>query len=268
MSLLVTSPAYAARQRAPAALTGNDISWPQCGKVLPSNQAFGIVGVNGGTAANTNPCLATQLQWAHRSSGGTTQPKAQLYVNTANPGQVMDQITTWPKSNADKNGFVTANPYGPCGGQNDLACSWQYGWNRAVEALQDRFQPAAVSAAVNSEPSAYTWWLDVETVNTWQSGSTQAQAKNTAALEGMTSFYQLRGAKVGLYSTGYQWSQIVGKTVSSSSNLNGLDSWLAGAKSLRGAQANCNNPPLTFGGKVTLAQYVSGSLDYDYPCYK
>ena len=40
---------------------GYDVSWPQCGKSLPSDHAFGIVGVNGGTAANTNPCLSDQL---------------------------------------------------------------------------------------------------------------------------------------------------------------------------------------------------------------
>jgi hypothetical protein len=42
-------------------VVGNDVSWPQCGKTLPSGQAFGIVGVIGGLANNTNPCFATEL---------------------------------------------------------------------------------------------------------------------------------------------------------------------------------------------------------------
>lgn len=264
-----SSPAQAAKPVSSGPKTtpvGNDISWPQCGKSLPASHAFGIVGVNGGTAANTNPCLAEQLVWAHAAVGGTSQPLAQLYVNTANPGEVIDRITTWPTSNTDKTGFTTDNPYGSCAGANDRACSWQYGWNRAVEAVIDRFEPAAVSARVNSVASAYVWWLDVETMNTWQSGSTEALIRNRAALEGMASHYQSKGAKVGLYSTNYQWGQIVGDTVGPDSNLFGLDSWMAGARSLKGAQSNCKNPPLTAGGNVTIAQYVSGSLDYNYSC--
>src|SRR3954452_12155896 len=72
--------------------TGNDISWPQCGKALPKGQAFGIVGVNGGKATTTNPCLTSQLNWAAGSTGqATDQPKVQVYVNTANPGEVLEQ---------------------------------------------------------------------------------------------------------------------------------------------------------------------------------
>jgi hypothetical protein len=60
----------------------------------------------------------------------------------------------------------------------------------------------------------------------------------------------------------------VGNAVTANSNLNGLNSWLAGARSLKGAQSNCKDPALTLNGKVTLAQYVSGSLDYDFSCIK
>src|SRR6478735_5936173 len=70
----------------PSVKLGNDISWPQCGKSLPKGQAFGIVGVNNGLANTTNPCLASELSWAGSSTGGTGQPKVELYVNTANPG--------------------------------------------------------------------------------------------------------------------------------------------------------------------------------------
>lgn len=40
-----------------ASSTGLDISWPQCSVKVPTSQAFGIVGVNGGLATTTNPCL-------------------------------------------------------------------------------------------------------------------------------------------------------------------------------------------------------------------
>jgi hypothetical protein len=247
-------------------LVGYDISYPQCSSKLPTDQYFGIVGVNGGTAATTNSCLAKELTWANSSKTGSKQAKVQLYVNTANPGEVISQITTWPSSNTDKTGFATANPYGTCTGQNDQACSWQYGWNRSVEANLDRFAPAARTAGINSSAAGYTWWLDVETQNTWQSGSTDALARNTAALEGMAAYYQAQGSTVGLYSTAAQWGQITGSTVSSTSNLNGLANWRPSGASLANAKANCSVAPLTSGGFISLTQYVVKNLDNNHSC--
>ena len=267
VTALLNVPALAARApaRVPSQL-GNDISWPQCGRKLPSGQAFGIVGVNGGIATTTNPCLADQLLWADNSSGAANQPKTQLYVNTANPGEIIDQVSTWPVNNTDKTGYTTDNPYGECTGQNDLACSWQYGWNRAVEDVIDRFAPAVNTTTLNNDPAAYVWWLDVEIVNTWQSGSGGALARNAATLEGMTAHFQSKNAPVGIYSTSYQWGQIVGSAVDNNSNLNGLASWLAGARNEADAKKKCSLPPLTAGGKVALTQFVSRSYDYDYSC--
>jgi hypothetical protein len=266
---LVPSLAFAAKPQAqPSApeLVGYDISYPQCGKRLPTDQYFGIAGVNGGTAATTNTCLAQQLQWANNSKIGSNQQKIQLYVNTANPGEVISQITTWPTNNTDKTGFVTSNPYGTCTGLNDQACSWQYGWNRSVEANLDRFVPAAKTAGINQSASVYTWWLDVETMNTWQSGSAEALGRNTAALEGFANYYQSKGATVGLYSTADQWAAIAGKTVSTGSNLNGLANWRPSGASLANAKTNCSVAPLTTGGFISLTQYVQKSLDYNHSC--
>jgi hypothetical protein len=236
---------------------GNDISYPQCGKTLPSGQAFGIVGVTGGLATTPNSCLATQLKWAAASTGAVaSQPKVQLYVNTANPGEIIDQVTTWPTSGD--------TPYGTCDGTNSRACSWQYGLERA-QAQEKIFQDGAQAAGISANIADYIWWLDVETDNTWQSGSSDALARNRASLEGMTSYFTSKSAKVGVYSTNYQWESIAG-TIPAASNLYSLDSWMAGARTLRGAQANCKNTPLNSGGRVILAQYVSSGLDYDISC--
>lgn len=242
---------------------GIDISYPQCGKSVPTDQAFGIVGVNGGNAASTNGCLAAQLKWAAASSGiVTSQPKLQLYVNTANPGQVQDQMSTkWP----DANTAPVQNPYGTCTGANDQACSWQYGWDRAAYAVS-YFQSQAAVGGVDANPALYTWWLDVETMNTWQTGSVSAQANNTAALEGWAAYFTNSSAKVGLYSTASQWNSIVGSTVSSTSNLNGLINWRPGGANLATAKQACTATPLTANGKVVLTQYVSKNLDYNYSC--
>ncbi|WP_285314499.1 hypothetical protein [Pseudarthrobacter sp. fls2-241-R2A-168] len=234
-------------------LLGNDVSWPQCGTALPKGQAFGIVGLNNGLANTTNPCLAEQLKWAATSSGGTAQPKVSLYVNTANPGRAG---SWWPSSDEYPSGTPVRNPYGPCKPKDyGKACAYMYGYAKA-------WDDAYIRGISN--PASYVWWLDVETGNSW---STSDKDANRAVLEGMTDFFRSINVKgVGIYSTGSQWSQIVGN-VGSSSSLYSLPSWLAGARSVTGAKGNCSNPPLTAGGRVTLTQFVSGGFDYDYSCF-
>ncbi|MCY1675573.1 hypothetical protein OVA06_12795 [Pseudarthrobacter sp. SL88] len=248
---------------------GNDVSWPQCGKTLPVSPAFAIVGVTGGLANNTNPCLAEQLAWAGKSStGGSSQPKVALYVNTANPGHAG---SWWPSSNTYANVSVS-NPYGTCGsgggapGPVDLPCSYMYGYAKA-------YDDATIRGVTN--PGTYFWWLDVETGNSWQTGGPDSTALNRATLEGMATYFKGitagktdsagKTAGVGIYSTGSQWGTIAG-TVQPGSPLAGLHSWLAGAKTLRGAKSNCSLPGLTPGSSVTVTQYVAAGLDYDYAC--
>jgi hypothetical protein len=180
-----------------------------------------------------------------------------LYLNTANPGELRELVSTWPTAGS--------TPYGDCDGGNDMACSWQYGWERAQTSVLSFFTPAARAAQVDSVPSRYTWWLDVETMNTWQSGSTEARARNRATLEGMTAYLLARGGRVGIYSTSYQWSEIVG-SVPSTSNLVGRNSWLAGATTLDEARTNCGRAPLVPGGRVTLTQFVPDELDRNHSC--
>ena len=238
---------------------GYDVSHPQCGVELPDGAAFAVVGVNGGLATRPNPCLAEQLVWAATEATGevAAQPRLQLYVNTANPGQVRDQVTTWPARGR--------TPYGRCEGDNSRACSWQYGWERATVTVQDFFVPAAEAAGVDPDPGHHTWWLDVGTANTWQTGSAPARARNRAALEGMAARLTATGAEVGLYSTGYQWRRITGR-VPEDSPLYELDSWLAGSITLAGARAACRSDPLVDGGDVVLTQYVAVGLDHDHSC--
>lgn len=236
---------------------GYDVSYPQCEADLPRDRAFAVVGVNGGLSTRANPCLAEQLRWAWGSSGEADQPRAQLYLNTANPGQLREQVVTWPEAGA--------TPYGDCDGANSTACSWQYGWERAHNSVVSFFTPAARAARVDSKPARYVWWLDVETMNTWQWGSREALERNRATLEGMTEYLLSRGARVGIYSTGEQWSQIVG-TVDDDSVLADLDSWLAGSVTAEQAADACEDDPLVPGGRVELSQYVPDELDRNLSC--
>ncbi|MCW2581961.1 MAG: hypothetical protein JWQ53_751 [Klenkia sp.] len=241
---------------------GFDVSFPQCETALPADHDFGIVGVNGGVATRINPCLGEQLRWAQRASGAVEgHPGLQVYVNTANPGQLEELISTWPRSGT--------SPYGECSGDVDLACSYVYGQTRASVDIHGFLLPTASQAGVTLAPADLVWWLDVETMNTWQSGSAAALAANRATLEGMADYLGSTGAEVGLYSTSQQWQQIVG-LVPPSSPLYGLDSWLAGALSRTEAAVHCGDAPLTAGGDVVLSQYVidrdGRPLDHDLPC--
>jgi len=259
-TLAVVATLLALPGTASAAVTaaGYDVSYPQCGTTLPKDRAFAVVGINGGLSTRSNPCLAAQLTWAWGSSGDVlAQPRAQLYLNTANPGEVRTQVTTWPTAGT--------TPYGSCAGDNSAACSWQYGWERTQYSVETIFTLAARTARVDSRIGSYTWWLDVETMNTWQSGSADAPARNRATLEGMAAYLLAGGGRVGIYSTGQQFTQIVG-TVPATSNLAGRDSWLAGAASPIDARTACLEPALVPGGRVTLAQYVRGVLDRNESC--
>lgn len=271
LALSAASPASVSAATKPGKATepvGYDVSYPQCDKKLPSTTAFAIIGVNGGTTANTNPCLSAQLSWAKKATAKNTtkQPSVQLYVNTGNPGNFIADIMTWPTNNVDKSGVTTDNPYGSCAGGNDLACSWQYGWNRAEEALLDRFIPAAQKAGTSTKAADYTWWLDVELANTWQVGSAEGFQRNTAALEGMAAYFTdiSRGAKIGLYSTALQWSGVTDST--KSLKFAGLPNWRPSGSTLVNAQLNCKVSALTVGGYVSITQYVQGGIDKNHSC--
>lgn len=266
--------------------TGNDVSYPQCGGSLPAGQAFGIVGVTGGLANNLNPCLGpsgsypsyteSELYWAFATSiGGTAQPPASLYVNTADPGDSYNGsvISDWPTSGSTPYGLCTTTTVTLSSGTysvgaNSDACAWQYGYNKAT---QDASWLAVAASAINAQESSTTvpgmasrfpWWLDVETGNTWQSDTTM----NVADLQGMIAGLQAAGAgSVGVYSTTAQWDSITGGTTNASGALWEIPEWVAGARTASGAQGNCTQTSFT-GGVVSLAQWSGRPFDGDVAC--
>lgn len=241
----VAADAKAKSQPAPAATY--DVSYPQCGKTLPSSPTGGIVGVNGGVVFSANPCLGTEWSWALK--GASVAPA--FYANTADPGPAYS--SHWP-----------AGQTAPmaCDGSNSTACSYDYGWNAAKDSYAD-------AAKVTATPGAYTWWLDVETGNSWQTlesayGQTPtARANDQAALAGAVA--ELKGAgvtRVGMYSTSYQWGQITGDTGTQFAT---APVWVAGTGTQSTAIANCSSTSFT-GGPVMLTQYAQSGYDADHWC--
>ncbi|MBX4201713.1 hypothetical protein KW803_02365 [Candidatus Saccharibacteria bacterium] len=202
---------------------GTDVSWPNCSAKAPST-AFGIVGVTGGLGFSPNTCLTKELSWFKNQS---------LYVNTGYPGQSYGQkYKNYPNICTDTDLNCLAYNYGYAAGQY------------------------AVNYAASQNVSSTTWWLDVETMNSWTSDVNQ----NKNSLQGEADALKNAGVTtLGYYSTTAQWQTITGGWQ------NGLPSWGATTwTTAKQAAKYCNGHEFT-GGPTWLIQF-SGKLDQNYAC--
>lgn len=247
-------PAAVAASAAQPGSVGHDVSHPQCTRSLPAGGAFGIVGVNGGRAFSPNPCLAEQYRWAD-----DRPHSAGVYLNTGNPGP---QSQYWSKA-GDRDPALCGN-----GSASDPGCAYNYGWKAAEHAMG-----AAVKAGVSKNR---TWWLDVETANSWDGTG----VANTADLQGAYDYLRSRGVReVGIYSTDFQWRTITGGYHASSAasyrlawagafvpkyRMELAPLWQAGVQGIDVAQARCG---ISFtGAPVRLAQFIADGLDHNLVC--
>ncbi|MDX6273185.1 MAG: hypothetical protein QOJ92_395 [Frankiales bacterium] len=255
VALIAAAAPASAKASRPAPTTppaGWDVSYPQCGAALPATSQFAVVGVDGGRVWSANACLSSELAWASRSSEGAPQ----YYVNTGNPGPRIS--TKWPSGQQSPRVCAASYP-----ANDSVDCAYDYGWNAAADSYS-RAVTAASSAGVRA-PAASAWWLDVETGNSWETlqyGATTAyQANDRAALDGQRAYLRAQGVSaVGVYSTSYQWGQIVG-----GAGFDAAPAWYAGAGSKSTAQSHCAVTSFT-GGPVVLAQYAQSGYDADLKC--
>jgi len=206
--------------------TGVDISHPNCTTKLPA-ASFGIVGVTGGLVYSTNSCLKAEASHFANLS---------LYMNT---GLNADPInsTYYQQAQAGCNGDVYCTAY-------------NYGHNAARSALN-----YAVSQGVH----ANTWWLDVETMNTWNGDTLQ----NQKSLQGAYDALSASGATtIGAYSTTAQWQSVTGGWQNGWANW-GATTWTTAKQ----AATYCTGHEFT-GGPSLLMQYKSkqSKVDQDYAC--
>ncbi len=239
---------------------GHDVSQSDCSS-LPTG-AFGVVAVTGdpadggGRPYNQNPCLAAEAQWA----ADTGAPS--LYLNTANPGPTS---THWPTTPAAQH-----VPCHDAASLTDAGCAYDYGWNAASDALT---RAGTTITAFN--PLAVTWWLDVESGNSWK-GSSDA---NAADVQGYVDRLRTAGVpSVGLYAASQQWVDITGGFTRSTAAgyrarwgfptqypMDLSPTWLPGSADLAGATNACQGSTFT-GSPPLLAQYPDGSHDGDVAC--
>jgi hypothetical protein len=222
---------------------GYDISYPQCGAPYPANPAFGIVGVNGGRVFSVNPCLASQITWG---GGAATE----LYINTGNPGPALSSF--WPHGQTTPRVCDAANP-------DTADCAYDYGWNAARHSFETALA-AYQQLGLTARPTSTTWWLDVETSNSWRDET----ALNVSALEGEVAYLRSQGiTKLGFYSTTLQWGVITG----GSKVFAAYPSWGAGARNERAASNLCASTTTSFtGGPLVLVQYPYSGFDANVRC--
>ena len=107
-------------------------------------------------------------------------------------------------------------------------------------------------------PGERTWWLDVETANTWRGDS----SLNVAALQGAVDFLESMDAEVGFYSTPLLWARVTGGT----DQFADYPAWHAGASSLDDARARCLSDEAFTGGELVMMQWVENGLDRNVAC--
>jgi hypothetical protein len=259
VAMTAATSAAAAPTAAPAGAVGSDLSYPQCGSQLGGGGTFGIVGLNNGRPWSLNPCFSTQYSWAKSRTYS-----AGIYLNTANPAPTSSYF--WPKSGTSDPALCRDSS-----STTDPGCAYDYGWHAAADALSK-------ATAADSSITALTWWLDIETANSWNGDGTS----NAADLQGMADYLRSHGvSSVGLYSTSYQWKLVTGGYTSSSAAqyksawkssftpqypLETAPLWIAGLGTVGDATNACSTS--FTGTPARLAQYVDAGADADLVCGK
>lgn len=221
---VTTVPAYALGSY-PVGVVGHDASWPNCRAMPPSDKQFGIVGITGGLVFHPNPCLFEESHWFTDLS---------LYMNTGYAGK--DRALKY------------ANYPRLCDKSDETCLAYNFGYNAGVYAL---------NYASSQYVHANTWWLDVETENSWSTNASY----NRASLNGMVDAIRQHTLlpTIGFYSYPGQWSTITG------SWHNGYPNWSAtGDVVYQKAVDYCKGQNFT-GGPTWLTQYTT-RLDDDYVC--
>ena len=233
---------------------GWDISWPQCAtagspdtKPLPTEGAFGIVGLTRSVPFTDNECFAKEWEWA---SGLPGEPGAYLNINAPGPRDSVDG-RKWAEI---------------CGtGTPTSTCGREYGVAIAQYALP-RLRPAPNGG----KPML---WMDVEGPYTngpfWQTGYAGAVAVNRAVLNGAVETLRAAGYRVGIYSDRGTSSSNDWKLIMGDYRLVQTQNWVFTAPDNNPA-ALCTPENSFSGGPVVLVQVQpaqSGQqFDVDHAC--
>ena len=112
--------------------------------------------------------------------------------------------------------------------------------------------------ATERVPSDGTWWLDVETANTWRAD----RRLNVITLHGAVDFLESMGvAEVGFYSTPLLWWRVT----RGSNEFDDYPAWHAAGRIGPEPRIGATAPGLT-GGELRMVQWVQDGLDRNVRC--
>lgn len=227
MALVISIPSLASAQGQYVDKSiGVDVGFPNGSTTIP-RVSFGIVGVTGGLVYSNNNYLAKEAKNFSNLS---------LYVNTG--------------LNASSQSIYYQQAQLGCNG--DVNCAaYNYGYNAGIAAVN-----YAKAQKVNV---VTTWWLDVETANSWSADYLQ----NRQSLQGEIDALKASGATmVGAYSTTAQWNSITGSWINNLPSW-GATTWTTSTQAL----TYCTGHQFT-GGPSYLMQYLpkGSKIDYDVAC--
>lgn len=222
---------------------GGDVSWPQCppgmgiaqkrslGLPLPLETArFVVIGLTNGPGFYANPCLADQVAYAR---GRALLTAAYSVISYPDAATVQEHGSTGPYDDSTPTGLL----------QN-------------VGYAQARFNISSLVGAGLETPMV---WLDVESVPGFD-WSADPRA-NAAVVQGAARGYADAGYRVGVYSTPYLWSQIVGDLALD------LPEWRpAGPTSRATAESRCGADWVIQGGAAVIVQWVEQQRDQNVTC--
>jgi hypothetical protein len=206
---------------------------------------FGIIGVDSGRPfisiqSPGNPCLANEYRHA---------PKGSLYVNTGYDPSYTD--TNHTTSSCSTQSVAIS-------GSAAQQAAWAVGCSEA--------QGDYTYASGQGITSPVSWWLDVETANSWcgQPGTACTdKSLNQYTIQGLIdTFTHIGAVPVGIYSNQGLWTAIVGNLPVTGAT----SDWVAsGTSSAQQAATYCSNTYSFSGAPVSLVQFL-GSFDRDYAC--
>jgi hypothetical protein len=203
---------------------------------------------SGARPASAAPIVGSDISWPQCGQAYPATPAfGTIGVNdgrpfTANPCLVSEY--RWAAASGTVEFYMnTANPGVAVGG------AYNYGFAAARDAF------TFATGRVRAGPG-HTWWLDVETGNTWSDDL----GANTAVIAGSIAFFRTQGVTVGIYSTRYQWGVITG-----GASIPSVPNWVPGAPNAAEAPSFCTSGRSFSGGPVVAVQYTT-QFDYDYLC--
>jgi hypothetical protein len=222
---------------------GGDISWPQCpkGMGIPERRTLGlpmplpqaeyvVVGLTNGPGFTANPCLASQVEWIRQR-----HLLAAAYAVASLP---------------DAAAVAEHRDRGPFDGGTETGALANTGYQQALANV------ATMRGAGLDSPII---WVDVEPVPDFDWGGDVVA--NGAVVQGVVRGYADAGYAVGIYSTPYLWSDVVGDLAL------GLPEWrAAGQSSQAEALDRCGDDWQIQGGPSVLGQWVADNRDLDVTC--